>query len=307
MNLSKNQRAVLYTLAYSAVFEYPLSVSEVFARLIRLTQNAPSLHGVGEAISSLCKSEHVSLVENHLAGYSATQSLLEEHEQRRVNAEILRESAAPLVFFLGCLPWVKGVGITGSVAVNNATHSDDVDFLLIVSSGTLWFTRPLVVLFSFLQGKKRSRIGETQKSWCFNLWLEEDRLHIPKDAWSLYTAYEVCQVFWLFDADTVQRSFLESNSWVDTYLFNYRRVATLQRGARSRTSLQKYVSVLLMLTFPLVLVLNPILYVLQLWYMRSHRTREKVSYSSAFFHPRNTRGIISRRWKECILLLLKRQ
>jgi hypothetical protein len=177
--------------------------------------------------------------------------------------------------------------------VQNAEAKDDVDLMIIVQTDRLWLVRPVLVLFSFLCGKRRSWNHEEYNSWCLNLWLEEHSLAVHPDKRSIYTAYEVCQAQWVLDRNQAKSKFLQANEWVRPLLPNYYFDIVQHTTTTSRVKHNMYVN-------GFWKVFNDQAYQLQKWYMKRHITTERVGKSFAFFHPRDTKRSIFQAWKEVI-------
>lgn len=282
MQSLKNQ--VVFTIAYSNVFKQPLTTAEVYKRLMSFFGSEPiTTVELERTLAQLVKDNNLS----KKSGYWQLASLSEDLAVIRARRENLSEKKiaelAPFLSFIQCLPWVIGVAITGSVALLNAEEKDDVDLMIVTSNHRLWLVRPLLVLFSFLQGKRRSWNHEEENSWCLNLWLEEQSLAVPLQRHNFYTAYEVVQALWVVDKHQVARQFLHKNNWVLQYLPEYyaQQLAVVGRTSSSQSRV-----------FGLTQLLsgvNELAYQLQRLYMKRHMTREKVSRSAAFFHPRDTK------------------
>ena len=191
-----------------------------------------------------------------------------------------------LLDFCKNLSWVRGVAVTGSVGVGQADADDDVDLLVVTSKNRLWITRVVLIVFAEILGKHRSRTGSSENEWCFNLWLESDKLSVHPASRSIYTAYEVIQAKWLLDKDSIQNWFYFSNMWVRKILPNS-QINVSNKSLRHQPFSQN-------IFFDFLDLLS---YLFQRIYMNSHITRERVSLSAAFFHPRDTKGIIFQRWK----------
>ena len=87
----------------------------------------------------------------------------------------------------------------------------------------------------------------------------------------------------------MSQRFLAENGWVKTFLANGADWERVEWGAQ--IPLKK------------IFITNPIevvLYALQQWHMRNTRTRERIGQSFAFFHPRDTHGIVMKKFKERI-------
>lgn len=217
------------------------------------------------------------------------------HNQRINRQEISDQKIAqlwPVVLVARFLPWIAGLAITGSAAVGNAAKNDDVDVMIVTENNRLWLVRPIIVVLSFLFGRRRSWNKEEPNSWCFNLWLERQAVQMPLESRSAYTAYEICQTKWLVSKDRVRQEFFGTNRWVRVLLPNY--------FSRAINASAKHESQSILSGLPLIQellnILNVVAFQLQYLYMRRHITRERVGYTSAFFHPRDTGEIIHARW-----------
>jgi hypothetical protein len=214
-------------------------------------------------------------------------------EKRFPTSSQKRAELLPLLAVCRWLPWVSGVAITGSLAMNNADEHADADVMIITENNRLWLVRPLMVLFSFLYGKRRSWNKEEENSWCLNLWLERKSLSVPLAQRSVYTAHEVIQADWQLSKAGTAREFYLANRWVANYLYHYHFTSVKEQPT--------------FITIPVLTqlldVANYAAFQLQKWYMKTHMTQERVHLSSAFFHPRDTRSLIVKNWKKMIGLM----
>lgn len=290
------KRNSIIALAYSAQFYYPLTAQEIWLRLPLALSKIKKTKTRGDAQGD--RSNHVSLA----LVEQATSQLLKEglvfskggffslippslwvdrakragHSSKKIN------DAKTLFNFLEKLPWVLAVGVTGSVAVNNAREDDDLDLCIITEKHTLWFTRFLVSFFALLHRKQRTWHSERENSWCFNLWLEESNLKLSQKS-PLYLAYELLQVCWVVNKNKTAEGFLHQNTWTKQIVPNLHHKA-LENLRQNKVFLGRKTN----WYKPVVFCLNNIFYLAQRIYMQPHITREKVGYSFAFFHPRDT-------------------
>ncbi len=300
MTASQFERSIILTLAYTYQFSYPLTLFEIYSRLISPTNGGSvQKRSFVTAIVQLLSQQRIVREKKYfLLNSGVAQKQVQHRENRLLFSEKKVADLQPLLAFLSALPWVTAVGITGSVAMRNADRHDDTDLVMIVQPYSLWLLRPLIILFAWYHQKRRSWNSEESNSWCFNLWLETTQLKIPVRQHSLYTAYEVAQVNWMIDKCCIENKFLHANMWINKYIPVYfKKKYDVLMTCESRPLLTQ---LLLVWHAVWMIPLNYILYLLQLWYMLPHMTREKVHLSSAFFHPRNTRGIITDRWKQTL-------
>ena len=298
--LKSLEKKILITLAYSLQFNQALYVRELYLRLLgarRVTK-----FEFAAALANLVKSGYVSRREN-LWFIPSLQTQTEQKKLIQLRAAragqyIQKITETHLVSsFVFLVLGVRALVITGSVAVKNSDRDDDIDYMVITKKNRLWLIRPVLIAYAAFQGKRRSFAREEKNSWCFNLWLEEEELQISRVARSLYTAYEVAQTVWVFDAGGVQEHFIAQTAWVMGYI---PRLRSLQKqnilryvpvvSVRVARKIAEFVYTILSLPLEIILYLcNYVAFVLQYTYMYQHITREKVSLRHAFFHPRDTK------------------
>lgn len=261
------QKAVLRTLAYADIFDYPLTRAEINRWLI-----AP-----GPPRLTLSPAPYYFLPgRNHLVSLRRSR-----HAPSHSKLKLARRVGEYLKFF----PTIKLVAVTGALAMRNSDLTDDIDLIIVTSPHTLWLTRLLVVPLISLFFKRRypatihdPRSKIYKDAICMNLWLDTTALAVPQPQRNLYTAHEVAQVLPLFNRDHTHQHFLAANSWINDYLPNI-PLPNVQNYLRSNI-------------YHLLSLLNWAAFKLQYWYMRRRMTREKVSLHSAFFHPRHTGKIV---------------
>ncbi|MBU2543687.1 nucleotidyltransferase domain-containing protein, partial [Patescibacteria group bacterium] len=210
---------------------------------------------------------------------------------------------------IGWIGWVKGIGVTGSLAMKNIRPKSDIDFMIVTQPHRLWVTRLLVMLIIWIVGKRRTRHGAEDDSWCFNLWLDTASMDLPIYKQTIYSAYEVCQAKWVLDKDGTAQEFYQANQWVKVYLPNYYQECVVSGGEELIRTTKKHWSVFYWLWSWLwssfFYLINLTAYAFQLVYMYPHLTREKVSLGFAYFHPRSTSNVVYQRWYNSLLVLWK--
>ncbi len=307
MKLRSLHRAILETVAYTDQFAYPLLESELWQRLVwshvdHAAEPLPTRTAFRAALADLAKAKYLTK-EWHYWCLAGCETTVPTRRQRNHWAAEKWYLAEELIKAAEHIPWIEGIAVTGAMAMANpATPDDDVDVLIVTAPGRLWLSRLWLILLAWHHGRRRSWHGEEKNSWCLNLWLDDRHLAIPQSRHSLYTAYEVIQAKWLSDRAGVQAQFYFQNQWVKQWLPNAMLSVEPARFRRRRKS-----SPLAFAKAQVLLVLKPLTtligngaewgaYAAQSWYMRAHRTREVVQPGMAFFHPRDTKGLIERRW-----------
>jgi hypothetical protein len=296
---------IVATLAYSNQFEFPLTSSEVFRRLVSSQTMADEGWGSSKSPDSITQSQidvalqklsREKLVETNglywvLAGKKTCFS-------RRVGAQRCTQQKTPLITqllqLLRVVPWIEAIFITGSVAVQNARQHDDIDVLIVTRPRRLWLVRMSVLILAILAGKRVQIRDQNGPGWCFNLWLESDHLAVPSSKRSLYEAYEILQAQCIWERPSLYRQWLTQNQWVRNFVpTEYKRLLNQSGGLEKSRSTTKTFTVLTVFGD----MCNWLAYGLQSSY-RLIRYREKPKlFEAAFFHSSVTKQIIYSQWR----------
>jgi len=169
------------------------------------------------------------------------------------------------------------LGVSGSVAAENAKKGDDIDILVICKKKRLWLSRLKLKLFLKKNKIKHRSYGkkEREDDFCFNLWLEEDSLEIPKNKQNKKNAVDLILLKILINKKNIYEKFLKENSWAKKWVANgYEKKLNKQREKnknKEKENLGKD-------------SLNLLAYGLQYIYMVKKIREEKVGLKKAFFH-----------------------
>lgn len=200
MNL---KNAILATLAYSDVFDHPLTVDEIHRFLVLDATRKDVL---------ACLSESDLIFKNK--GYYFLAG-----RENIVNVRIHREAVSRKSYkracwygrLLGRLPFVRMVTLTGSLAMRNCDQAGDYDYMLVAAKGRVWTAR----IFALILNKIANLFGETL---CPNLIVSESRLEWNEH--NLYSAREIAQMI-LISGEKVFNNLRVVNDWVLEYLPNW--------------------------------------------------------------------------------------
>ena len=172
--------------------------------------------------------------------------------------------------WLGKIPTVWAVCVTGSLAMKNCDENDDIDLMIITEPGRLWTTRLLCILLTEILGvRRRKGDKEVKNKICLNIFLDGGDLLIKNQ--NLFTAHEVCQAKCLYEKNGAYESFFEENRWVRDFLPKFPPSSldfTRDYGEASK-----------------IQIIEKLLKHIQLYFMKSHVTTEKITETQLFFHP----------------------
>lgn len=211
------EKAILKTLIYAALFDYPLKVWEIHKWLIGKQAN---LKQVEKSLKSKNLQTRVKCFDGYyfLSGKQQVKRRLE----REKHSEVLLRRANLVAQTFKVIPWVKLVGVSGSVSMKNAAEPDDIDFFIITEKKRLWLSRLLLLLIIDTIGIRRRKgenEGDVAGKACINLLLETGSL--AQSSKNIYIAHEVLQMRVLWQREGVYQRFLEENAWAFKYLPNW--------------------------------------------------------------------------------------
>ncbi|MBI2021435.1 hypothetical protein HYS93_00960 [Candidatus Daviesbacteria bacterium] len=277
------EKAILKTLIYSSLFDYPLKAWEIHKWLIgqKLT-----LRQVEKGLLILIKKGKVKT----RSGYyflPDKKRLVEKRINRQHFSNSLLKKAEKVAKLLKIIPWIKLVGISGNLAMDNASKNDDIDFFIITAKNRLWTSRLMILgLLDILRirRKKGEKGRKIAQKICVNLLLEEDSLgQSNKD---IYLAHEVLQMKVLWQKDDMYKKYLEENSWAFNFLPNWSTVQSFSSKTKNKRKFWDFNS---------KNFINPIEKIfkkLQLSHMGKPKGLEKISNNALYLHPQDYRPFI---------------
>lgn len=224
-------------------------------------------------------------------------SIIRVRQQREQASAAKRRVAASVVQKLRIIPSIHLVGITGGLAMNNASVDDDIDLFIVAAPQTLWITRLLAIFITDLLGVRRHPYDRVIiDKVCLNMFVTRDALAVPQNEQDLFTAHEVLQMIPLLNRNDTYQQFLRSNQWVRMFLPNaweeksgQSRVHSIQKNSFTARVLYFFLRIPVHSALYAVHYFEPVARSLQLWYMRDRRTTEVVSDTVIRFHPRDAR------------------
>lgn len=274
--VTNTHKAIIKTLSYADLFDYPLTALEIWRSLISTIP------------VSIKQIEKLLLDINSKDGYyylSGRVSIVRKRKQREKESEKKLEIAKKISLVLGVIPSVTLIGVSGNLAVRNAKKSDDIDLFIIVKKNTLWTTRLFLIILLKVLGKHRGRFSkEVADKICINMLVDEHFLYLAKERQSLYTAHEVMQMMPLFQRNGMYEKFIKANLWIKKFMPNALRRRTKRNFTKNHTENVLSVFVGFIQRFS---ALEEFVKKFQLWYMRKHRSTEYISDKTLAFHPRD--------------------
>ncbi len=198
---------ILATLAYFDMFEYPLTFNEVFSFL----ENKCEPAAFQAALDTLTAQQLVFHIEDCYSLRNNVDIVARRAKGNRKALELLRK-AEQVGAWLIRFPYVRGIGVSGSLSKNFADENSDIDLFIITQQNRLWIARSIMHCF-----KKLTFLVNKQHYYCMNYYVDEAQLQIVEK--NIYTAIEVATLIPLQGRDAFT-AFYSANDWAQYYLPN---------------------------------------------------------------------------------------
>jgi len=223
--VEQNKQSIISTLAYYHALRVPsLTFPEIFYYLTPLGHSTtgealdgvtytPSFYMVKRALEDLEKQETLISSEGYyaLAKLGSPQKRVEDMQNQQEKGAIFSRVARLLPY----IPYVRMVGLAGSVAINSARHESDIDVLIAGARGRIWTTRILVTLVAHLTGKRRYGPRVANRI-CLNHYVTENT---PSGPHIIPLAHTYAQML-LYWQDMQNNDPLANNPWIHHMLPN---------------------------------------------------------------------------------------
>lgn len=205
--LNPVEAAIARGVLYSALFDYPLTLAQLRQTLtdIRLTPSEILATVRGSAPLAA----HIESRDGFFFPAGASQLVdVRRHRERR--SRTFLAAHRPLLRLIASLPYVRMVGLSGSIAHLNLEHGGDLDLFIVTRGRHVWTTAVVVILLARLLGRRRTL--------CANFIVADTSLVFePQD---FYTASQIIGMKPITGTDTF-RAILDANPFVRTFFPNY--------------------------------------------------------------------------------------
>jgi hypothetical protein len=175
-------RAIVRTLAYADLFDFPLRSDEVWRQLLLETATFDEVETLlHNAAADAFLASRVGRDGAYftLAGRSG---LAERRRTRQHTADRLIADHVGVLGLVSMLPWVRMVAFSGGTSRRNSIHDDDIDLFIVAEQDRVWSTfLGLVVL---------ARAAGCRDILCANYLIDRTNIVVP-DGGDLFTGQEL--------------------------------------------------------------------------------------------------------------------
>lgn len=188
----------LLLLKYFSIFKHPVRADE----LLRFSCMSESHEGLTQYLEELCAAGTIKKA----GGYYLLNGDIRDLDKRlqgEVMAARLMPRARQVGRFLSLFPFVKFVGISGSLSKGYANKQTDFDFFIVTAHNTLWICRTMLHVL-----KKLSFLVGRQHWLCMNYFIDEQHLELEEK--NLFTQIELSTLIPIYNTGIYRRLLLHN-------------------------------------------------------------------------------------------------
>lgn len=203
----KIQISILKVLVYFDLFRYPLTSTEIKSFLDQPVNE----NEFNQALDELVGANKLFLINGFYSLHNDL-ALAQRRIKGNERAALLIVKAEKIANVLYKFPYIRGIGVSGSVSKNFADEHADIDYFIITKADRLWIARTLLHLY-----KKNPFLRNRKHHYCMNYFVDEAELTIEEK--NIYTATELHTVIPLAGNGSI-KDFFETNAWSHNYFPN---------------------------------------------------------------------------------------
>ena len=145
--------------------------------------------------------------------------MVEVYLRRFRQAQLKWKIARRVGRLLQYVPFVRGIFVTGSLAIMNTNDESDLDLLIVTHPERIWLTRLLLLFVTQLTGRRRTHWDrKAPDKICLNHYVTEASLSMARSIRTLYTAMLYTHLVPLTGMDLYQQFQQENGGWLKRFV-----------------------------------------------------------------------------------------
>lgn len=222
------EQALYDTIRYWGLFDRPVTVVELWRGLIVESEpNATRWHGqhvpaLIEVETMLRESPWLKTKISRQWGYyfpHGRESIVEPYLKRFRQAQLKWKITRRVGRLLQYVPFVRGIFVTGSLAIMNTNDESDLDLLIVTHPKRIWLTRLLLLFVTQLTGRRRTHWDrKAPDKICLNHYVTETSLAVARPIRTLYTAMLYTHLTPLAGLDLYEKFQQQNAGWLKRFV-----------------------------------------------------------------------------------------
>ena len=205
--LGNEERAILRSVAYASIFDYPLTLAQLRETLIESRQTPTEILDAYRSSPTL---QQEGVYTNGFFCLQGREHTIEERQQREMRSRSFLHAHRRFLSLLSAMPFVRMVALSGSIAHLNLEGAGDLDLCIVTRGRCVWLVTVATILLAKLLGQRRTV--------CANFVVADSRLSLaPED---LFTASQVIHLKPVVGAE-MHRRLLLANPFIQRFYPNF--------------------------------------------------------------------------------------
>lgn len=201
-------KAILQTLIYFDIFQYPLNASEVTRNCSH--PNLSTLE-VAQRLKAMTEKGWLNQAEGFFFIGEEDGRVARRLQGNALASERLVK-ARQVSRFIARFPYVRAVMLSGSLSKDYMEPESDIDYFIVTQPGRLWIARTFLILY------KKVVLLNSHKNFCVNYFVDTEHLEIEDK--NQFTATEVAFLLPTIGAG-LYADFRKSNAWANEFYPNF--------------------------------------------------------------------------------------
>jgi len=219
------KKAILKTVAFFDLFDYPLTSYEIWRYLLFVNTSLDNV------IENLDDQENIKNISNKNGFYFLInrENIIKTRHNRYNFSYHKQKIAKKIAKIFRLIPWIKMIAVGNIVGSHNLKDESDIDLFIITKKSRIWLTRFFCVLIIKVLNLRPQKNNKRNKI-CLSFFISEQNLNLQelvltkelnnKDI-DIYFIYWLIGLVVIYDSDIVYKNFVQDNNWLDKYLPNY--------------------------------------------------------------------------------------
>jgi len=223
--MNEIEKGILKAIVYFNLFSYPLRQEEVLYHLpkIKGLENIEDIKPVEREVKKGLRNLVLKkIIENKKGFYflKGREGLVRERERREKISKKNWQKLKKILKIINLTPFLKGVFVSGSLAISNSNENSDIDLLIVTRDSRIFTVRFFLTLLLDMI-KERRTVKKTAGKICLNHYVSENFLKIQFP--SIYNAYTYLNLRPVINRSRIFERFRRQQDWMKDYLLFWRK------------------------------------------------------------------------------------
>lgn len=219
------EKSIIKTISYFDIFSRPLGTKEIFENL----QVIDNKMDYKSKVSFFCFKKSLEVLEKKASSclvktfknqeefwfFKKRENLVKAREEKEKFSIKLWKKLEKISKIINLTPFLSGVFVSGSLAMDNINKDSDIDLLIIAKPKRIFTVRFFLTFFLDVAGQRR-KPGKIAGKICLNHYFAENSLEMKFP--SLYNAYTYSYLKPIINRENVFKRFRKENKWLKNYL-----------------------------------------------------------------------------------------